>query len=489
MRDGGLERGADPGGASPQFQRIGPRYSFRARLTAGLLAVAVVPLAGFGLVLLTAEFVRSGGVDSTLSRLVLFALAAAIIVAVLFAYVLSNNLTKPMRAIARAVERVSAGDLSVRVEVAGDDELAALVESHNRLAADLGRRNAELGRILLAIGETSPRDGLDHLVAHAAASAKSAFAMIDAAVHLGDPGSVPVEEVIPGETRQIRALLALPDERVGVLVGHLPATRSWDTADQDLLELYASEVAVAIRNAQLFSQVQEQTTRLVALDAAKDDFLRGISHNLQTPLTSIRAYSEQLHDERPDRRLSIITEQSDRLSRMVRHLLTVSRLEAGTLRPRIEVLALAPRVRRAWEALGVSEVPFAVTDDAAGWLALADPDQVDQVLWAILDNAVKYGGGAPVRAHVRPDVEGRALRLTIGDAGPGVPEDLRAAVFERYARGTSPDHPEGTGIGLYVARELVRAMDGSLDLEPVETNQGAAFTMVLPAEASSAGEP
>ena len=451
--------------------------------------MAVVPLAGFGLILLMADLIRSGSVDSTISGLVLFSLAAAIIIAVLFAYVLSNNLTKPMRAIARAVERVSAGDLSVRVEVAGDDELAALVESHNRLAADLGRRNAELGRILLAIGETSPRDDLERLVSHAATSARSAFSMIDAAIHLGDPISVPVEEVVPGETRQIRAVLALPDERVGVLVGHLPATRSWDRADQDLLELYASEVAVAIRNAQLFGQVQEQTTRLVALDAAKDDFLRGISHNLQTPLTSIRAYSEQLQDERPDRRLAIITEQSERLSRMVRQLLTVSRLEAGTLKPRVEVVALGPRVRRAWEALGVADVPFDLDDQAAGWLALADPDQLDQVLWAIFDNAVKYGRGAPVRSVVRPDGASQALRVTIADSGPGVPEELQAAVFERYARGTSPDHPEGTGIGLYVARELTRAMDGSLNLEPSEPGQGAAFTMVLPAEASAAGEP
>src|SRR3970282_377855 len=99
---------------------------------------------------------------------------------------------------------------------------------------------------------------------------------------------------------------------------------------QDLLELYASEVAVAIRNAELFEQVQQQTERLVALDAAKDDFLRGISHNLQTPLTSIRAYAEQLQEERADRRLEIITEQSERLSRMVRQLLSVFRLEAGT---------------------------------------------------------------------------------------------------------------------------------------------------------------
>ena len=222
--------------------------SFRARLTLSVVVGAVLPLTGFGLVLVGTEVARTGELDSTLVRIVLFVLAVAIIVAVLFAYVLSNNLTAPLRAVSRAVERASAGDLSVRVEVAGEDELARLVESHNRLAAALERRNAELGRILLAIGETSPRDGLDRLVAQATRSARSAFGMIDARIELGDPTLVPVEEDIPGESRPIRAVLALPDERVGVLVGHLPATRSWDAADQDLLELYASEVAVAIRN-------------------------------------------------------------------------------------------------------------------------------------------------------------------------------------------------------------------------------------------------
>src|SRR6185436_16136341 len=204
------------------------------------------------------------------------------------------------------VERASAGDLSVRVEVAGEDELARLVESHNRLAAALEQRNAELRRILMAIGETSPRDGLDRLVVHATRSAREAFRMIDARIELGDPSMVPVEEDIPGEARPVRAVIALPDERVGILLGHLAPTRGWDAADQDLLELYASEVAVAIRNLELFDQVEEQRRKLIELDAAKDDFLRGISHNLQTPLTSIRAYAEQLRDERPDRRLAII---------------------------------------------------------------------------------------------------------------------------------------------------------------------------------------
>jgi two-component system sensor histidine kinase KdpD len=294
--------------------------------------------------------------------------------------------------------------------------------------------------------------------------------------------------VIPGETRPVRAVLSLPDERVGVLTGHLPATRSWDVADQDLLELFASEVAVAVRNAELFAQVQEQTRRLVELDAVKDDFFRGVSHNLQTPLTSIRAYADQLQDERPDRRIAIIAEQSQRLSRMVRQLVMVSRLESGALRPRLEVLALGPRVQRAWEALGAPDVPFELEDAAAGWLAVADPDQLDQVLWAILDNAIKYGRGSAVRAGVRPDPAGARLLLTISDGGPGVAEADRGALFERYARGDERAKAEGTGIGLYVSRALCREMGGWLDLEPAGQTPGAAFTITLPAESPAASE-
>src|SRR5262249_24268278 len=102
---------APPPAPSPEARRLGPASSFRARLTAGLVAGSVLPLAGFGLVLLGTEIARTGGFDSTLIRVVVFVLAAAIIVAVLFAYFLAGNLTGPLRAVARAVERTSAGDL------------------------------------------------------------------------------------------------------------------------------------------------------------------------------------------------------------------------------------------------------------------------------------------------------------------------------------------------------------------------------------------
>jgi len=464
--------------APPEPVRLGPPLSFRARLTLALIAAAIVPLAGFGLVVVATS---TAGVDpSVTGQFLLFAIAVAALLAVVVAYLVAASLTAPLRAIAAAVDRASAGDLSTPILVSGEDELARLADSHNRLAADLERRNRELGRILEATARMSPRDGVDFLAGQAARAARAAFGMIDASVHLIDPRVIPDEEVVPGDPRPVRSELRAGGESLGVLVGHLPATRAWEHADQDLLDLFASEVAIAIRNAQLFARVEAQNLQLRELDAAKDDFLRGVSHNLQTPLTSIRAYAEQLAGDRPDRRLGIIAEQSDRLSRMVRQLLIVSRLEAGTLKPRGDVLALALRVRRAWEALGAGDVAFDLDDRAGGWLAVADGDQLDQVLWALLDNAVKHGGRSPVRAEIAVAEEGR-LRVTIEDRGAGVPEEDRERLFGRFVRGEAGTE-EGSGLGLYVSRELCRAMGGDLVLERSVEGRGAALSVYLPGE-------
>ena len=161
----------------------------------------------------------------------------------------------------------------------------------------------------------------------------------------------------------------------------------------------------------------------------------------------------------------------------------MSRLDSGVLRPVAEVFALAPRVRRAWEALGAGDVPFELVDEAGGWLALADPDQVDQILWALLDNAVKYGGGAPVRVRVAVDAATERVALTVADDGPGVSEADGERLFARYARGGRSEDRDGTGLGLYVGRALARANDGELALEEAEAPRSAAFVLELPAEA------
>ena len=467
----------------PDPAPAGPRLAFGTRLTIALIASAVLPLSVFGLLLVLAQ--RLPDSESATPRLLLLAIILTALISSLGAYLLAADLTAPLRALAAAVDRAKAGDLTTPIELPGDDELARLAESHNRLAADLERRNRELGQILAAIVHGTPRQGLDWLVGRAGEDAREAFGLIDAEVRLVDPASVRLEERVPGMPRPVRADLRAGDERIGVLLGHLPVMRTWERADQDLLEVFAAQVGVAIRNAELFAKVEAQNAQLLELDAAKDDFLRGVSHNLQTPLTSIRAYADQLSRTDPDRRIAIIGEQADRLSRMVRQLLTVTRLESGALRPTAEVVSLGSRVRKAWEALAVDDVPFELDDQSQGWLAVGDADQLDQVLWALLDNALKYGARKPVT--VRIGLAENRLRLTIADHGPGVVEADRGRLFGRFERGKAQNAEDGSGLGLYVARELARAMGGDLVLEPRAADRGAAFTVWLPAEAPLEG--
>ena len=161
---------------------------------------------------------------------------------------------------------------------------------------------------------------------------------------------------------------------------------------------------------------------------------------------------------------------------MVRQLLTVTRTSPAPS-ARGKVVALGSRVRRAWEALGVDDIPFRLDDKAGGWLAIADGDQLDQVLWALLDNAVKYGGRRPVIATVDRDLDAGLVRLTIADGGPGIAADDRDRLFVRFARGSASAPDGGSSLGLYVSRELCRAMDGDLVLEPEVAGRGAAFTI------------
>jgi signal transduction histidine kinase/HAMP domain-containing protein len=486
------------GGASDADARR-PRLNlpFRVLLTVGLMMAAVLPLAVFGIVVIAAGWeTNERGVTSLLALFI----AGAFFFGLLAAYLVVGSLTAPLRRLTTAVERVAAGEPSPPIHLTGDDELARLAESHNRIASDVQRRNSELAALLVAIAAYAPSQGVAPLLAQAERDARQIYGLIDCRVQLGSAEAVAVEERIPGDPCPVRAEIRAGAETLGVLVGHVPATRNWERADQDLLELFASEVGVALRNAELFGRIESQNAQLRELDAAKDEFLRGVSHNLQTPLTSIRAYVEQLRaattDAETDRRLAIVAEQSGRLTRLVRQLLTVTRLEAGVLRAEPEVIAVAPRVRRAWEALNATAT-LELTDAARGWLAVADPDQLDQVLWALLDNAVKYGGGdgrghgddhgrGRVEVAVRADATTNRIQVTIADRGPGVSDADRARLFTRFTRGEGQGSGEGTGLGLYVSRQLMQAMGGDLWLEPAQPGRGAAFTLSLPGE--SAGE-
>ena len=439
----------------------------------------------------------------------LASMAIAIVLAIGLGLVLSRTLVAPLTRMTQTLDRLQAGDLSARLPVEGDDEVARLATSHNRLADALAARNRSLARVSHAVATLSPREGVGRLVTTAEQAASEAFGFTAVEVRLYGPDGPDADELaalaesperVPGEAFEVSTPLAIGDDRVGRLIATQVPTREWGDADADLLRIFGVQLAAAIRTAELFGEVE-------SLAELKAEFLRGVSHNLQTPLTSIRGFATQLAEQDPDPRLGIIVEQTDRLSRLVAQLLTVSKLEAGTLQPEIDVFPLGPLVQRVWESLGRTGHPFTLQDDATGWLAAADRDWVEQIAWALLDNALKYGGTGAVEVsialatwHPADGVDDQddgtssagatkaatelAPRLvaTFRDHGPGIAADQRERVFERFTR-LHAGSGDGTGLGLSVARGLAVGTGGSLDLvDPLERGPGAAFALALPAE-------
>jgi signal transduction histidine kinase len=264
-------------------------------------------------------------------------------------------------------------------------------------------------------------------------------------------------------------------------------------AELDLAALIGQQAATAIDHALLYARVRSQAEELNRMAAIQTDFLRGVTHDLQTPLTSIRALAAELAqsaklDKAGRKDLDTIAHQADRLRRMVSQLLVASRIEAGVVTPAQEVFRVEPLVRRTWEALRADR-PFELVDDGPPHLVVADPDRLEQVLWAVLDNAVKYSQpGTPVRVRLSAGTAGGGQltgSIEIADEGAGMDVNSASRAFEQFFRSADARRlaPDGSGVGLYAARGLMRAMGGDIELDSA-LGAGTRVTLSLPAEAA-----
>jgi signal transduction histidine kinase len=262
-------------------------------------------------------------------------------------------------------------------------------------------------------------------------------------------------------------------------------------AEIGLLSLVGQHAGTALEHSLLYAQVRRQADELNRLAAIQADFLRGVTHDLQTPLTSIGALATELHaneqvpaSARGD--LESISHQAERLRRMVSQLLVASRLEAGVVTPRQEVFAVPPLVERTWRALRADR-PFSLDVEGPSHLAVADPDRLEQVLWAVLDNAVKYSAaGSAIGVRIAP--EGARLAIAVRDTGSGMDEATRAHAFDQFYRSAQARRlaPDGSGVGLYAAHGLMELMGGSIAIDS-ELGRGTTVTLRIPAEPAEGG--
>lgn len=219
--------------------------------------------------------------------------------------------------------------------------------------------------------------------------------------------------------------------------------------------------------------VTRASSRAEELAAQKSRFVTAVSHDLRTPLTTIRLHAEMLEeglvsDKRRPQVHDELARESTRLARLIDNVLEVSRLEDGQRPMRIKHADLCPHVRdivegqrRFMESKGMHVVLTLPEEAHASFEAQA----LEQILVNLLDNAAKYGAGDG-ELEVQVDIEEARVLLRVMDRGAGIPKDLRETVFERFYRvGRDEDaHAPGTGIGLALVRELARAQGGDAEI-------------------------
>ncbi|CAN95609.1 Protein kinase [Sorangium cellulosum So ce56] len=310
---------------------------------------------------------------------------------------------------------------------------------------------------------------------------------------VGDVRAAPLLEPL-GVHSFLRVPLLARDRRFGVMT--LLATaprRHYRPADLWLAQELASRAALALDNSRLFAEAQ------VAIER-RDEFLLVASHELKTPLTSLKMQAHllarllprlqraEVAPERIDAAIQVLNRQIARLAHLINELLDVTRLNAGRLtlaRAPLDLAALTCEVVERMRQQLASARCRTELDLEGPVIGHWDASRMEQVLINLLSNAIKYGAGAPIHVVVR-GLEGRAL-LVVRDHGIGIAQADQARIFERFERAVSVRNFGGLGLGLYIVRWIVTSHGGTIRVES-EPGAGAAFIVELPlhpAEAES----
>jgi two-component system phosphate regulon sensor histidine kinase PhoR len=266
----------------------------------------------------------------------------------------------------------------------------------------------------------------------------------------------------------------------------------WLPAEVEAAGQVASDVARWVQQSHLYEREQRLEAQLRDLDRSKDVFLSTVSHELRTPLTSISGFVELLADTASgpltdDQRqmLEIVERNTNRLRGMIEDLLTLSRIETGTLKTVRELTDVTDLVARAVRAIGSpANVAVYAHCPPEPLTADVDPHQIERVLTNLLSNAVKFTPtGGEVVVSVRED--GHHLVLSVSDTGMGIPHDEQSDLFSRFFRASNAVEASipGTGLGLTIVRNIVANHDGEVKLRS-EPGEGTTVTVRLPREAA-----
>lgn len=403
----------------------------------------------------------------------------ALVVALLLSFLLSKTITNPVERLRDQATKIAAGEFGERAEVSSTDEIGALTETFNEMADALENTLIEVDK---------ERNKLDTLFQH----------MADGVVAFGSDGKLlhknPAAEDMLG--RQLGEELSYADIFPNISFRHEDLSSDGKFMEVDyiagsrVLKIYLAPIIVG-EGTQGIMAVLHDITAQQKLEESRREFVANVSHELRTPLTNIKGYTETLIDggdmldaETRKTFLDVVYNESDRMSRIVKDLLTLSRLDSDRMEMNMAKMDIVVSARSALQSMKLEaenqqisllcEFPESLPE------IMGDKERLEQVILNLISNAVKYnrtGGSVTVSGGTE---EGNVF-IRVSDTGLGIPQEDMGRLFERFYRVDKARSRQrgGTGLGLAISKEIAETHGGTIKAESVY-GSGSTFTLFLP---------
>jgi len=408
------------------------------------------------------------------------------LLAVLAAALLTEAVTRPLKEVIRATRSLARGEAVPTLRVRTSDEVGELAAAFNEMTRRLRETTVSrdavdrvlgtMGECLIVIGPDGTIDRVNKAVCKLSGLPEDKLV------------GRPCDELI-GTPEGFRSLIdAVSSE--GPVHGLETELLVKDGAAVPML-VSVAPMAQSSDRPQAFVVVASDLSERVRIESQKDEFVAMIHHEVRGPLTAVHGalglLAGGVAGELGDRArglVEIALRNSERMERLVDDLLAARKLDAGKMDFRMEDADLMPLVEQAIEATSPYgakfEVLFVLDERVEGARIRVDPDRLIQVLTNVLSNAVRF---SPAGETVTISVTRREknLRVSVVDRGPGIPEEFRDQVFEKFARAGPDDwrHQSGTGLGMSISRAIMEELGGEIFFES-EMDVGTTFFVDLP---------
>ena len=409
-----------------------------------------------------------------LIRAILFGL----VVAIFLSFLLSKTITTPVEKLTDQAARIAAGDFTSSAQIQSEDEIGILSDTFDEMSA-------QLETTLRQVEEE--RNKLDTLFQH----------MADGMVAFDSDGmllqfNAAAEEMLD---RKLDESLRYTDVFPEVQVRQEDVALDGRSIEIDyaagprFLKIYFAPIRLGAEGKGLMAVLHDVTEQR-KLDDSRREFVANVSHELRTPLTNVRGYAETLmsaDDIDRDiqmRFLGVISSEADRMTRIVKDLLTLTRLDYNRMEmhmQRMDLRELGQKAAAAMEGQAKSQGLTLTCDLPAEMPAVTgDPERIQQVIINIITNAIKYNKPQGSIA-ITGGVEAEQVFLRVEDTGIGVPKADLERLFERFYRVDKARSREsgGTGLGLAIAKQIVETHGGRIGFDS-EYGKGSIVTLYLP---------